>query len=153
MIDKGIPYEEDLMNNSSWVFSFPIKSPDTTNITRRDMNAIDQLNIWALYQNNWCEHKPSVTITVKEDEWLQVASFVYDNFNKMSGVSFLPYSDHIYKQAPYQDCSKEKYEQLLGNIPTQIEWTDIANYEQQDNTKINTELACSGDKCELVDLV
>jgi ribonucleoside-diphosphate reductase alpha chain len=104
MIDVGFPYEEDYMNKHSIVFSFPQKA-DKNSVFRTDMSAIEQLAIWKTYQEHWCEHKPSVTISVKEDEWMAVGAWVYENFDYMSGVSFLPYSDHIYKQAPYHDCT------------------------------------------------
>ena len=113
------------------------------------MGAIEQLALWKTYQNHWCEHKPSVTISVKENEWLEVGAWVFENFNYMSGVSFLPFSDHTYKQAPYQDCSKEEYEVLLEKMPKVVEWNRLSEYEQTDNTIGSQELACAAGFCEI----
>tara|TARA_Y100001951_G_scaffold51823_1_gene40951 strand:- start:290 stop:664 length:375 start_codon:yes stop_codon:yes gene_type:complete len=121
-------------------------------MTRDDMTAIDQLETWLMYQRYWCEHKPSVTISVRDDEWLDVGAFVYKHFDEMSGVSFLPHSDHTYQQAPYQDCSKEEYEELLKTMPKKIDWNKLSEYEQEDNTKSSQTFACSGDVCEVVDI-
>tara|TARA_Y100001978_G_scaffold7067_1_gene6002 strand:- start:980 stop:1354 length:375 start_codon:yes stop_codon:yes gene_type:complete len=121
-------------------------------MTRDDMTAIDQLETWLMYQRYWCEHKPSVTISVRDDEWLDVGAFVYKHFDEMSGVSFLPHSDHTYQQAPYQDCSKEEYEDLLKTMPKKIDWNTLSEYEQEDNTKSSQTFACSGDVCEVVDI-
>ncbi len=148
MIDNKIPYESDLMNQSSYVFSFPVKCNDNC-ITRNDMTAIEQLEICKLYNDYWCDHKVSVTISVKEDEWLNVGAWVYDNFDDIAGISFLPYADHIYKQAPYTDCTEEEYLKALELMPKSINWMDIAKYENCDNTNINNELACTSNKCEL----
>jgi ribonucleoside-diphosphate reductase alpha chain len=117
------------------------------------MTAIEQLEMWLTYQRHWCEHKPSVTISVRDHEWLEVGAFVYKYFDEMSGVSFLPHSDHTYQQAPYQDCSKEEYEELLAKMPKTIDWTKLSEYEQEDNTVSMQTMACSGDSCEIVDLV
>jgi ribonucleoside-diphosphate reductase alpha chain len=116
------------------------------------MTAIEQLETWIMYQRYWCEHKPSVTISVRDDEWLEVGAFVYKHFDEMSGVSFLPHSDHTYQQAPYQDCSKEEYKELLKTMPKKIDWTKLSEYEQEDNTKSSQTFACSGDVCEVVDI-
>jgi ribonucleoside-diphosphate reductase alpha chain len=137
---------------SGIVFSFPVKSPDKA-VTRNDMTAIEQLETWLTYQRHWCEHKPSVTVTVRADEWMEVGAFVYKHFDEMSGVSFLPHSDHTYQQAPYQDCTKEEYEELLASMPKNIDWSKLNEYEQEDNTIGMQTMACSGDSCELVDLV
>jgi len=134
------------------VFSFPQKSPDNA-VTRNDMSAIEQLEMWLTYQRAWCEHKPSVTISVRDSEWLDVGAFVYKHFDEMSGVSFLPHSDHTYQQAPYQDCTKEQYEELLEFMPERIDWSKLSEYEQEDNTVSMQTMACSGDSCEIVDLV
>jgi ribonucleoside-diphosphate reductase alpha chain len=128
-----------------------MKSPDNAVVTE-DLSAIDQLKMWLAYQRNWCEHKPSVTINVKKDEWFEVGAFVYEHFDEMSGVSFLPYDDHIYQQAPYQDCSKTDYETLLAVMPSAIDWAKLSDYEKEDNTAGSQTLACSGDSCEIVDL-
>ena len=117
------------------------------------MSAIEQLEMWLTYQRNWCEHKPSVTISVREHEWLEVGAFVYKHFDEMSGVSFLPHSDHTYQQAPYQDCEKGEYQRLSKLMPKRIDWTKLSEYEQEDNTVSMQTMACSGDSCEIVDLV
>ena len=132
------------------VFSFPIKSPDKS-ITRNDMSAIEQLELWLMYQKHWCEHKPSVTISVRENEWLKVASWVYDNFDEIAGISFLPHVEHSYQQAPYQDIDKDEYAKLRKAMPSNIDFTDLQNYESDDNTTGSQELACVGNVCELVD--
>jgi ribonucleoside-diphosphate reductase alpha chain len=149
MTDVGFPVEDDAMNPShTSVFSFPMKV-DNGAVFRTDMTAIEQLELWKTYQENWCEHKPSVTISVKENEWLEVGAWVYDNFNYMSGVSFLPFSEHTYKQAPYQDCTKEEYEVLLNQMPQTVEWDKLAEYEQTDMTIGAQELACAAGFCEI----
>ena len=153
MQDQGIPNEPCVMKpDSTTVFSFPVKSPDKA-VTRNDMTAIEQLETWLTYQRHWCEHKPSVTVSVRADEWMEVGAFVYKHFDEMSGVSFLPHSDHTYQQAPYQDCTKEEYEELLASMPNNIDWSKLNEYEQEDNTIGMQTMACSGDSCELVDLV
>jgi len=152
MIDMGIPSEPCVFKgDTTTVFSFPMKSPDNA-VTRNDMTAIEQLEIWLTYQRHWCEHKPSVTISVRDSEWLEVGAFVYKHFDEMSGVSFLPHSDHTYQQAPYQDCTKGQYEELLEFMPERIDWTKLSEYEQEDNTVAMQTMACSGDACEIVDL-
>ena len=151
--DSGIPAEPCVMKpDSTTVFSFPTKSPDNA-VTRNDMDAIEQLELWKNYALNWCEHKPSVTITVREEEWLKVGAWVYDNFDICSGVSFLPHSDHTYAQAPYQDCDKLTYKAALVKMPSRIDWSKLSAYEQEDNTSGSQTMACSGDSCEIVDLV
>jgi ribonucleoside-diphosphate reductase alpha chain len=152
MKDQGIPNEPCVFKgDTTTVFSFPQKSPDSA-VTRNDMSAIEQLEMWLTYQRNWCEHKPSVTISVRDSEWLDVGAFVYKHFDEMSGVSFLPHSDHTYQQAPYQDCTQEEYEALLAKMPERIEWSKLSEYEQEDNTVAMQTMACSGDSCEIVDL-
>ena len=152
MIDKGIPNEPCAMKpDSTMIFSFPVKSPEGS-LTRNDLSALEQLNLWLEYQRSWCEHKPSVTISVKDDEWMEVGAFVYKHFDEMSGVSFLPHSDHTYQQAPYQDCTREEYEELLAKMPESIEWEDLGNYEQEDNTVGSQTLACAAGSCEIVDI-
>jgi ribonucleoside-diphosphate reductase alpha chain len=153
MIDQGIPAEPCVFKgDTTTVFSFPQKSPNKA-VTRNDMTAIEQLETWLTYQRHWCEHKPSVTISVRDHEWLAVGAFVYEHFDEMSGVSFLPHSDHTYQQAPYQDCTKEEYEELLKLMPERIDWSKLNEYEQEDNTVAMQTMACSGDSCEIVDLV
>ncbi len=152
MIDKGVPNEPCVFKgDTTTVFSFPVKSPEDA-VTRNDMTAIEQLETWLMYQRHWCEHKPSVTISVRDDEWLDVGAFVYKHFDEMSGVSFLPHSDHTYQQAPYQDCSEEEYKDLLNTMPKSIDWSKLSEYEQEDNTKSSQTFACSGDVCEVVDI-
>jgi ribonucleoside-triphosphate reductase len=153
MIDQGIPAEPCVFKgDTTTVFSFPQKSPNKA-VTRNDMTAIEQLETWLTYQRHWCEHKPSVTISVRDHEWLAVGAFVYEHFDEMSGVSFLPHSDHTYQQAPYQDCTKEEYEELLKLMPKRIDWSKLSEYEQEDNTVAMQTMACTGDSCEIVDLV
>ncbi len=152
MIDRGIPNEPCVMKgDTTTVFSFPVKSPAGAT-TRNDMTAIEQLETWLTYQRSWCEHKPSVTISVRDSEWMSVGAFVYEHFDEMSGVSFLPHSDHTYQQAPYQDCTKEEYEQLLAIMPKSIDWSELSEYEKEDNTAGSQTMACSGDVCEIVDI-
>jgi ribonucleoside-triphosphate reductase len=152
MIDQGIPHEPCVFKgDTTTVFSFPQKSPDNA-VTRNDMSAIEQLEMWLTYQRAWCEHKPSVTISVRDSEWLDVGAFVYKHFDEMSGVSFLPHSDHTYQQAPYQDCSEREYKDLLALMPKSIDWSKLSDYEQEDNTVAMQTMACSGDSCEIVDL-
>lgn len=151
--EVGIPVEDDVMKpNETYVFSFPVKAPEGA-IVRNDLTAIDHLNIWLVYQRAWCEHKPSITVSVKEDEWMEVGAWVYKNFDEVSGISFLPHSEHTYKQAPYQEISKEEYEALLLKMPKNIRWEDLSFYETEDGTSTNATLACSSDgNCELVDI-
>jgi len=152
MKDIGIPNEPCVMKpDTTTVFSFPMKAPDGA-ITRNDMSAIEQLEMWLTYQRHWCEHKPSVTINVKDNEWMEVGAFVYRHFDEMSGVSFLPHSDHSYRQAPYQDCTEEEYNELKAKMPETIDWTQLQQYEDEDETKGTSTFACSGDTCEIVDL-
>ena len=149
MIDIGFPAEDDVMKpNDTTVFSFPIKC-DENAVFRQDMNAVQQLELWKTYQEHWCEHKPSVTISVKEEEWLKVGSWVYENFDLMSGVSFLPYSEHTYKQAPYQDCNVDEYEELKKKMPTEVDWSKLSDYENSDQTVGSQELACVAGNCEI----
>jgi ribonucleoside-triphosphate reductase len=152
MMDAGIPNEPCVMKPSTTtVFSFPINAPNGA-VTRSDLTAIEQLETWLVYQRHWCEHKPSITVSVKEDEWLEVGAFVFKHFDEMSGVSFLPYDGGSYQQAPYQECSKETYEEVKKNMPEKIDWTLLSNYEKEDNTSGMQTMACSGDSCEIVDL-
>ena len=149
MIDQGFPVEDDAMNPShTSVFSFPMKV-DQSAVFRTDLNAIEQLELWLTYQKHWCEHKPSVTISVKEHEWLEVGAWVYENFDWMSGVSFLPFSEHTYKQAPYQDCTKDEYEFLVDRMPKTVEWSKLSEYEITDMTIGAQELACAAGFCEI----
>ena len=152
MMDQGIPNEPDVMKpDQTTVFSFPMKAPEGATVTA-DMSAIEQLEMWLAYQRHWCEHKPSVTINVKNDEWFEVGAFVYKHFDEMSGVSFLPFNEHTYQQAPYQECDESAYHKMLGTMPTNIDWSLLSEYESEDNTSGSQTLACSGDACEIVDL-
>lgn len=152
MKEQGFPNEPCVMKpESTTVFSFPIKSPDGA-VTRDEMPAVEQLKMWMMYQREWCEHKPSVTITVRENEWMDVGAFVYENFDEISGISFLPHSDHVYRQAPYQDCTAEEYKALAVKMPKEIDWEKLARYEKEDTTKGSQTLACAADGCEIVDI-
>jgi ribonucleoside-diphosphate reductase alpha chain len=152
MKDQGIPNEPCAMKpDQTTVFSFPQKAPEGATCTA-DMTAIEQLEMWLAYQRNWCEHKPSVTINVKGSEWFEVGAFVYEHFDEMSGVSFLPFNEHTYQQAPYQDCGKSEYDMLKSVMPERIDWSKLSEYESEDNTAGSQTLACSGDSCEIVDL-
>ena len=153
MKDAGFPNEADVMKpQHTTVFSFPMQSPKNA-VFRQDMTAKEQLELWQKYQKHWCEHKPSVTISVKEHEWMEVGNWVWDNFDSISGISFLPFSEHTYRQAPYQDCSKEEYEQALKEMPKNVDWSQLSKYEEQDFTAGAQELACAADGgCEVVDI-
>ena len=152
MKDQGIPSEPDVFKpDQTTVFSFPVKAPNKAVVTS-DLSAVDQLNMWLMYQRNWCEHKPSVTINVKKDEWFEVGTFVYEHFDEMSGVSFLPYNEHTYQQAPYQEIDKEEYKNLLSTMPKSIDWSRLSEYEKEDTTSSSQTFACTGDVCEVVDI-
>jgi ribonucleoside-triphosphate reductase (thioredoxin) len=148
MIAMGIPYEIDVMNPSALVFSFPIKAPEGA-ICRNDRTAIEQLELWKIYQDHWCEHKPSVTISVDQDEWLDVGAWVYKNFDNISGVSFLPKSEHTYKQAPYQEITEEEYYKFLETYPKNLDWGILGEFEKEDATTSSHELACTAGGCEI----
>ena len=149
MTELGFPVEDDEMNPShTAVFSFPMKV-DRSAVFRTDLTAIQQLDLWKIYQEHWCEHKPSVTISVKEDEWMEVGAWVYKDFDQMSGVSFLPFSEHTYRQAPYQDCDREQYEKLLKVMPKDVDWSQLSKYETVDTTVASQELACTSGSCEI----
>ena len=150
MIDKGFHAEDDVMKpNDTKVIYFPMKSP-VESVMRDAKSAIEQLEIWKTYQLYWCEHKPSITVYVKEEEWLQVGAWVYENFDVMSGVSFLPHSDHSYKQAPYQEVDKKTYQEWVAKTPRNINWMDLTQYEKEDTTTSSKELACTAGACEIV---
>ena len=152
MIDQGIPNEPDVMKpDATTVFSFPMQSPLGA-VHTADMTAIEQLEMWLMYQRHWCEHKPSVTINVKGEEWLEVGAFVYKHFDEMSGVSFLPFNEHTYQQAPYQECVATDYHILLDQMPNNIDWDKLSDYEKEDNTSGMQTMACTGDVCEMVDI-
>ncbi|URM87572.1 ribonucleotide reductase [Streptomyces phage Quaran19] len=151
--DSGIPNEPDVMKpNDTTVFSFPKKAAPGA-LTRNDLTAIEHLEIWLAYQRSWCEHKPSITVSVKEHEWMEVGAWVYKNFDEVSGISFLPFSEHTYKQAPYQSISEAEYKEWLERMPEKIEWDLLPTYEFEDNTTGSQELACSAaGGCEVVDI-
>jgi len=151
--EVGIPVEDDVMKPTETdVFSFPVKAPKHATF-RKDLTAIEHLELWLIYQRSWCEHKPSITVSVSDNEWMEVGAWVYKHFDELSGISFLPYSDHSYKQAPYQEVSKEDYDDLVEKMPKSIRWEDLSFYETEDGTSTNATLACSSDgNCELVDI-
>lgn len=152
MKDRGFPVEDDVMKpDSTYVFSFPMKAPEDA-VFRDDRNAIEQLEHWLTYQRHWCEHKPSVTIYVKDNEWMDVGAWVYRHFDEMSGVSFLPHSDHTYRQAPYQEITEAEYNDWVKRMPTDVNWEDLGLYEFEDRTTSSQTMACTGGLCEVVDL-
>ena len=149
MQTAGFPVEQDLMSQASLVFSFPVESPQGCT-TVKQVGAMEQLKLWKAYQNHWCEHKPSITVYYTDDEFLEVAQWIWDNFDLCSGISLLPYSDHVYQQAPYEDIDAEKYEELLAAMPVSVDWSALEQFEQDDNTTGSQELACVGGACEIV---
>ena len=154
--DMGIPNEPQRDGNVESkdvsVFSFPVKTY-AKSIYRNDLSAIQQLEIWKTYAEHWCEHKPSVTVSVKEREWIEVGAWCWDNFDHLSGVSFLPYADHSYIQAPYQEITKEEYGKAMKTMPKKrIDWSLLTEFEKEDTTKGSQELACTAGVCELVDI-
>jgi len=150
---EGFPHEPDVSKpEHTTVFSFPQKSPEGA-VCRTEMTAWKQLSLWHTYAKEWCEHKPSVTVSIKEDEWVNTAAWVYENFDDISGISFLPFSDHTYRQAPYQDCTEKEYKELLDTMPKDVNWSSLAEYETQDYTSASQEFACTSEKgCEVVDI-
>jgi len=149
MVQAGFPCEDDVMKpDSTYVFSFPVKAPKGS-VMRNDRSAIEQLELWKIYQESWCEHKPSITVYVKEDEWLKVGAWVNEHFDSISGVSFLPHSNHSYKQAPYQEITEEEYEQLLSEMPVDVDFAKLDEFEKEDTTVGMKEYACTGNTCEL----
>jgi len=149
MSTAGFPVEQDTMSPASLVYSFPVKSPKTST-TVKQVGAMQQLALWKTYQNSWCEHKPSITVYYTDDEFLQVAQWIWDNFDICSGISLLPVSDHVYQQAPYEDISAEKYKELVAEMPKDVDWSELEQYEMEDNTTGSQELACVGGACEIV---
>jgi ribonucleoside-diphosphate reductase alpha chain len=145
--EKGFPVEDEVFRpDSTAVFSFPIKAPKGA-ITRNDMTALEQLDLWLVYQRHWCEHKPSVTITVTDNEWPEVGAWVWKYFDEVSGISFLPHSNHTYQQAPYEDITEEQYKELASNMPGDINWEELV--EKDDNTEGAQTLACVAGACEI----
>jgi len=150
MKNVGFPNEVDVTKpEHTTVFSFPFKTPKGA-VCRMDMTALEQLELWKVYAESWCEHKPSVTISVKEDEWVEVAAWVYEHFDSISGISFLPFSEHVYRQAPYQDCTEEEYKEALKTMPKNVDWAELSKYESQDYTIASQELACTAGGCEII---
>ena len=150
--DAGIPAEADVMKpDATTVFSFPTKSPSSA-VTRNAMTAIQQLELWKTYAEVWSEHKPSVTITVRDQEWMEVGAWVYKHFDLCSGISFLPHSDHTYAQAPYQECTAAEYADMKQKMPTSIDWSALSDYEKEDHTSGSQTLACTSGACEIVDI-
>lgn len=145
--DQGVPCEEDVMNSTNWVFSFPKKAPQDA-VCTKEVGAMEQLRLWKVYQDHWCEHKPSITVYYKDEEFLEIGAWLYKNFDSVSGISFLPYSDHTYKQAPYQEITEEEYNKLSSLMPD-IDWSKLGDYEKEDSTTNTKELACSAGVCEL----
>jgi len=149
MEQAGFPVENDVMSASSVVFSFPVKAPESSTCVK-EVGAMEQLALWKTYQNHWCEHKPSVTVYYTDNEYLQVAQWIWENFDVCSGISLLPTSDHVYQQAPYEEISAEKYDELVAAMPQNINWEELSQFEKEDNTTGSQELACVGGACELV---
>ena len=149
MEQAGFPVEQDVMSPSSVVFSFPVKSPESSTCVK-EVGAMEQLALWKTYQNHWCEHKPSVTVYYTDSEYLQVAQWIWENFDMCSGISLLPTSDHVYQQAPYEDISAEKYDELVAAMPQNVNWEELSQFEKEDNTTGSQELACTGGACEIV---
>ena len=150
MVDQGVYHEDDVTKpDHTYVFYFPTKAPETC-MTRTDITALKHLDIWKKYQDEWCEHKPSVTISVKENEWLDVGAWVWNNFDAVSGISFLPYADHSYRQAPYQEISEEEYNEWLTKTTDKVDWNLITEYEKEDSTENTKELACTANTCEII---
>jgi ribonucleoside-triphosphate reductase len=149
MEQAGFPVENDVMSASSVVFGFPVKAPESSTCVK-EVGAMEQLALWKTYQNHWCEHKPSVTVYYTDSEYLQVAQWIWENFDMCSGISLLPTSDHVYQQAPYEDISAEKYDELVAAMPQNVNWEELSQFEKEDNTTGSQELACVGGACEIV---
>jgi len=150
MKEMGFPNEPDVTKpEHTVIFSFPVKAPDNS-IFRYDLNAIQHLELWLFYKKFWAEHTVSITVSVKDSEWFDVAAYVYKHFDDISGISFLPFSDHVYKQAPYQDCSKEEYQALVNKMPQNVDWSKLKEFESIDNTTSSQELACVAGNCEIL---
>ena len=149
--ESGVPNEPDVMKpNDTTVFYFPIKAPKNAVVTK-DLTAIEHLEVWKTYRENWTEHNPSVTVNIHEDEWLGVGAWVFDNFDSVGGISFLPASEHTYRQAPYQEITKEEYDEWLKKMPSRIDWNMLTLYETEDGTTGSQELSCTAGVCEVVD--
>ena len=149
MINAGLPNEVDLSNSQNVIFSFPVAAPENA-ICRTDKTALQQLKFWKIYATTWCEHKPSITVSIKEHEWLEVGAWLHDNFHYLSGIAFLNNDDHVYQQAPYTDINEQQYKEMLMTMPKDIDWTGLSTYEKEDNTVASQELACAGGVCEIL---
>ena len=149
MINAGFPNEVDLSNSQNVIFSFPVAAPENA-ICRTDKTALQQLKFWKIYATTWCEHKPSITVSIKEHEWLEVGAWLHDNFHYLSGIAFLNNDDHVYQQAPYTDINEQQYKEMLMTMPKDIDWTGLSTYEKEDNTVASQELACAGGVCEIL---
>lgn len=150
MIDQGVPVEDDIIApDHNHVFSFPVSAPKDSVVTT-DLSAIEQLERWLAYKQHWCEHNPSCTVTVKEHEWVEVGAWVYEHFDELTGVSFLPHTDHIYKQAPFMEIDKGKYIELNKNMPQSLDWTELGKYEESDQTIGSQTMACTSGECEII---
>lgn len=150
MIEAGFPVEDDVMKpEHQLVFSFPMAAPNTALLVE-NITAIDQLELWLAYQNHWCEHKPSMTVYVRENEWMEVGAWVYRHFDSVSGIAFLPFSGHTYKQAPYEEIERADYDALKAKMPVNVDWSKLNQYESDDSSINHKEYACTGDKCDLV---
>ena len=152
MIDAGVPNEPDETKpDHTTVFYFPIKAPEGA-VTRHDLSAVEHLELWLAYKQHWTEHNPSITISVREEEWINVANWVYENWEDVGGISFLPFSEHTYRQAPYQECDVTTFNQFVADSPKSIDWSLFNLYEKEDNTTGSQTLACTSGACELVDV-
>ena len=153
MMDHEIPYEPcSARPDATMVFSFPMKSPDGS-IVQKDLDPLDHLELWLEYQKNWCDHKPSITVSYSDENFLKIGQWVWENWDYVSGISFLPYSDHVYEQAPFEPIGPRDYNLLKSAMPDQIDWSQLASYETEDTTIQTQTLACTGGSCEVVDLV
>lgn len=151
MVDQGFDHEQDVMNPNNWVFSFALSAPDAA-VTRHEVSAIDQLELWLTYYRHWCEHKPSITVYVRDDEWQKVGDYVYAHFDELSGVSFLPYDGGTYQQAPYEEVDSDRWMEVKSAMPASVDWRELSRFEHEDNTTGSQELACSSGLCEIVDV-
>ena len=151
MRDRDFPNEQDVINASNLVFSFPVEAPEDTLVVK-DVGAMHQLKLWKIYQDNWCEHKPSITVYYTDKEFMDIGGWIWNNFDSVSGISFLPHSEHSYRQAPYEEITEEEFNKLVEQMPKNINWEELALYESDDNTSGSQQLACSGGVCEVVDL-
>lgn len=153
MKDNGLPNEIDLHHpDTTTIFAFPTKAPENS-YTYKNYNPIDHLELWMHYQKHWCDHKPSVTINYTDDSFMDIGQWVFNNWDWVSGISFLPHTDHVYEQAPFEEISEEAYLESIKQVPNDIDWSRLSSYEVEDTTVNSHSLACTGGACELVDLV